>query len=269
MSPPNPTPSQASADPQELANAYRSARTVAEAVQAILGLTRARPNLIVAETAAGEFGRLVTALDEARVRAERVLGLGTVPRSVIHYGRFSGSSWLGMTVEVARTVCNLTAVAVGHAEVWESFRRPAESEVRAHWRAVANLLNEVLGSVPDDLVAHLDAEQSAALQAPGLEVSAHARMKNEERQPAAPGRPADAGQALLTALMSAADLAKLLGQPTDRVETFLRRYRADHPDCCTEVDSRRTNEPRYLYRTADVWPALVQKLSEWRRLTDG
>jgi hypothetical protein len=75
----------------------------------------------------------------------------------------------------------------------------------------------------------------------------------------------------LPPLLSAGDLARVLQQPVARVESFLRRHRVTYPDCCTEVEEggRRKNEPRYLYRTADVWPVLQQQLSKWRRLTDG
>jgi hypothetical protein len=71
--------------------------------------------------------------------------------------------------------------------------------------------------------------------------------------------------------LCAADLARCIGQPKSRVETFLRRYREDHPDCFVEVEEggTRKNEPRILYRTADVWPDLLQKLPKWDKLTDG
>ena len=70
-------------------------------------------------------------------------------------------------------------------------------------------------------------------------------------------------------LLSAADFARHLDQPASRVETFLGRYRRTHPDCAIEVPNPKRTEPRYLYRTADVWPALQERLSEWQRLTDG
>jgi hypothetical protein len=65
-----------------------------------------------------------------------------------------------------------------------------------------------------------------------------------------------------TAKLSAPDLARLLGQPAAKVESFLRRYRDSYPDCYVEVDpeDRRRNEPRYLYRACDVLPALCKHL---------
>jgi hypothetical protein len=56
----------------------------------------------------------------------------------------------------------------------------------------------------------------------------------------------------LAALLSAPDLARHYGLPVARVESALRRFRDDHPDCFIEVENRRQNEPQYLYRTADV-----------------
>jgi hypothetical protein len=71
-------------------------------------------------------------------------------------------------------------------------------------------------------------------------------------------------------LMSAADLAKHLGQPVERVEVALRRHRQNHRDCVVETSNPRVREPRYLYRVRDVWPVLVGKLPGWlkRATTD-
>jgi hypothetical protein len=64
--------------------------------------------------------------------------------------------------------------------------------------------------------------------------------------------------------MSAADLAGYLGQPLPKVESHLRRYRQSHPDCAIEQKDPRHNEPRILYRVADVWLPLMEKLPLWR-----
>jgi hypothetical protein len=58
------------------------------------------------------------------------------------------------------------------------------------------------------------------------------------------------------ALLSAADLASLTGQSVDKVDSFLRRYRENYPDCYVQNESKRKTDPKYLYRTADVLPAL-------------
>lgn len=65
-----------------------------------------------------------------------------------------------------------------------------------------------------------------------------------------PGEPA-------AVFLSAAELARRVGRDEAAVDTFLRRYRKAHPDCFTEVPDTRKNEPRVLYRTADVWQPLV------------
>jgi hypothetical protein len=74
---------------------------------------------------------------------------------------------------------------------------------------------------------------------------------------------------LLPTFLSAGDLARGFDQPVDRVESFLRRLRDKQKDCYVEVDSPRKREPRYLYRTEVVWPALQEQLPNWQRLTDG
>jgi hypothetical protein len=65
--------------------------------------------------------------------------------------------------------------------------------------------------------------------------------------------------------LSAADLAGRLGLSRNAVEVYLRRYRRDYPDCATENEGRRRNEPRYLYRVADV----LAPLRDHFGLTDG
>jgi hypothetical protein len=68
-------------------------------------------------------------------------------------------------------------------------------------------------------------------------------------------------------LLSSSDLADRLHLSRNAVEVFLRRYRRDYPDCAieTEPEGRRRNEPRYLYRVADVLLHLRNHFS----LTDG
>jgi hypothetical protein len=105
----------------------------------------------------------------------------------------------------------------------------------------------------------------------------------EESRPAASSaadKPAPAGLAdhlsdddpTLPEFMSAADLARHLGEGVNAVETFLRRYRRDHEDCYRQdhEEMPRRNEPRFLYRTRDVLPALRgRKRRPSRRTDDG
>jgi hypothetical protein len=67
------------------------------------------------------------------------------------------------------------------------------------------------------------------------------------------------GAELLPIYLSASDLASLTGLSVDQVDSFLRRHRRGYPDCYIENESPRRNEPRYLYRTADVLPALLAR----------
>jgi len=68
----------------------------------------------------------------------------------------------------------------------------------------------------------------------------------------------------LPQLCSAPDLARRLGLNVNLVDSFLRRLRGVKRDCYVESDNPRKNEPRYLYRTADIWPELQQQLPLWR-----
>jgi len=66
---------------------------------------------------------------------------------------------------------------------------------------------------------------------------------------------------------TAKDLAHLLEKPVGKVEQFLRRHREKAPDCFIEInkDDRRRNEPRYLYRVAEVLPILKQHFTgKWQ-----
>jgi hypothetical protein len=70
-------------------------------------------------------------------------------------------------------------------------------------------------------------------------------------------------ESLLAEFYTAKDLTRLLGEKFNisspsAVETFLRRFRIQYPDCAREVEGRRRNEPKYIYRTRDVWPDLTK-----------
>ena len=72
-------------------------------------------------------------------------------------------------------------------------------------------------------------------------------------------KPADEREGgILPALLSASDIARHINHKPKSVGSFLIRYAKKYPDCRQETDGRRRNEPGYLYRTADVWPALEQ-----------
>jgi hypothetical protein len=92
-------------------------------------------------------------------------------------------------------------------------------------------------------------EEAAALRA--------AQAPGDRGHVSAPAAVSKAGSPL-----SANDLAKILQRPVDAVDSFLRRYREKYPDCCITTEGRRRNEPKYLYRAADVLPALREHFPE-------
>jgi hypothetical protein len=84
----------------------------------------------------------------------------------------------------------------------------------------------------------------------------------EERKP---GTDPEADKGIDSAdlpFQSAGDLARRFGWSVGAVESFLRRYRERFVDCFDEADGRRRNEPRYLYRVADVLPALREHFGD-------
>ena len=58
------------------------------------------------------------------------------------------------------------------------------------------------------------------------------------------------------------DIAKRIGRKRESVTSFLTRFATRNPDCRIENESKRKNEPGYLYRTTDVWPALEKWLKD-------
>jgi hypothetical protein len=145
------------------------------------------------------------------------------------------------------------------------------------------LLHELRDYLPADLLRLLPGEepaqpseaQTAPIPAHPGEDGPRVVLRGVEEGPMVPGDadrrqpPAAEMPTTWPKLLCASDLARLLKQPIGRVETFLRRFRDTQPDCFEHVETPRKNEPRYLYRTPVVWPALQQQLSLWQRLTDG
>ena len=72
--------------------------------------------------------------------------------------------------------------------------------------------------------------------------------------------PLDLTFILLMKMATAPDIARLLQLSSSRVETALRRFREDHPECCEPVGNPRKNEPQYIYRTAEIRPVLERLL---------
>jgi hypothetical protein len=73
--------------------------------------------------------------------------------------------------------------------------------------------------------------------------------------------PADSNT-ILPVMLSASDIAVKIGRKRESVTSFLTRFAGKKPDCRVAVKSKRKNEPSWLYRTADVWPALEQWMED-------
>jgi hypothetical protein len=80
-----------------------------------------------------------------------------------------------------------------------------------------------------------------------------------------PDGPLGEGASIPTGLLSAADLASRLHEDRAAVESFLRRLADKNPDCRQQTGTDRRNEPKWLYRVSDVWPALTEWAQQRRR----
>jgi len=115
-----------------------------------------------------------------------------------------------------------------------------------HGYIPAQLQDKTMGDLADLLRQDADRRQA---EAPAANAAKSGRNGTE----------GDRTSSVMPAMMSAPDLARQFALPVSRVESALRRFRADCHDCVIdlgEVDNRHTNEPRYLYRTARVLTVL-------------
>ena len=78
------------------------------------------------------------------------------------------------------------------------------------------------------------------------------------------GTPPNDGKAsgIPPALLAASDIAKRIKRNVKSVSSFLTRFAAKNQNCRTETETPKPNEPQYLYRTADVWPALEKWMKD-------
>lgn len=77
------------------------------------------------------------------------------------------------------------------------------------------------------------------------------RPQRNESQQIIPSKPP-------SSLMTCNELADMYENPI-ALESFLRRIRKKHVDCCSEIEGTRKNEPRFLYREADLRPELQKR----------
>jgi hypothetical protein len=124
--------------------------------------------------------------------------------------------------------------------------RPSRESVDQWLRWIDTQRTELLGpfALPDD-AAKLERDQANDVE-----------LIRQCRPDLLAAPAAEQLETFLPSHLSAPDLARLHGLPKDNVESFLRRYRRNFPDCYIENESRRKNDPHYLYRTKDVMPAL-------------
>ncbi len=196
--------------------------------------------------------------------------------------------WAVVPAALGRAVSGRAAVERQSGRVWElGLVRVAEGErpgwLVAGWRGKVGLAERV----PE--LAHPAAAVFVPLSTPPASVWGDGRpltiplaavltvsADGLELNPTAVAAhlPVDAPTAVLGApppgdplppFLPASDLARRLGRPLGGVETFLRRFRAAHPDSAVGVDSPRKGEPRALYRTADVWKPLTDWAAKPRR----
>jgi hypothetical protein len=78
----------------------------------------------------------------------------------------------------------------------------------------------------------------------------------------------DASPEIHPFFMTAPDLAKRIGSPPKEVDTFLRRFAKANGDARTRVNLPRKGEPRFIYRTDIVWPALVAWKKKRKTMAD-
>jgi hypothetical protein len=145
---------------------------------------------------------------------------------------------------------------------WNVIRAKSAAEAeREHFRSAVRLVvafaqRHKIDAAPlltgndNELVLRVE----AAIQA---ELQAHA-----SKPPAATEKLPVDDEVAWPVMLSAPDLARRLRLSDDRVESALRRFRKKHPDCCEEVENPRKNQPRYLYRTADVLPILERRVKD-------
>jgi len=69
-------------------------------------------------------------------------------------------------------------------------------------------------------------------------------------------------ESILPALLSASDIANRIKRKPKSVSSFLSRLAEKKRDCRIVTESKRKNEAAYMYRTAEVWPALEKWMKD-------
>lgn len=88
-------------------------------------------------------------------------------------------------------------------------------------------------------------------------------LASATNSPVEAAKPEDGeAEGILAFALSVAEIAERIGRNEKSVGSFLGRLAKKQPDCRIEIPNRRVREPEYLYRTADVWPAIEKWLKD-------
>ncbi|MBN9523299.1 hypothetical protein J0H58_33100 [bacterium] len=192
-------------------------------------------------------------VDTSRLIAA-VRELGAALRSEVPYPDRPGKHCIILADERADAI---------RAELLQAVTGPIDALPPGVASRLADLLRDLerfrLCELEDPNGLHLRARDTTReVEAALLPLASGAGGHERENPPAEPAT-------VLPQLLSAPDIAKMVGRPREAVTSFLSRYAQTHPDCRVENQDRRSNEPKHLYRTANVWPAL----REWLRRQPG
>jgi hypothetical protein len=136
--------------------------------------------------------------------------------------------------------------------LFKKLRRIARALDARYVRDLRAILSQACASLAP--AAPLAPDSKAPPPTPELEAQVQAASPQQREQQAVQAM-------VLPAMMSARELASYFGLPYSKLESALRRYRAHHLDCWHEVENPRRNEPRIMYRVAEVSP-VVQRLKK-------
>jgi hypothetical protein len=123
-------------------------------------------------------------------------------------------------------------------------------------RGMENAEEEARSRLEGRWFRELAPEQQSAFDGPGQKPVAAPEPSGTAGAEAGGHPPADE----FTGLLSAPAIAKMFRVSLPALESALRRERETHTDCFVETDEgRRVNEPKYLYRVAEIRP-IIERL---------
>jgi hypothetical protein len=192
-----------------------------------------------------------------------VVAISTAKRALVTFG----SAFLDGPCRwdedlVGRSTDILSQDDADHVERFAYAYRPTRQR-QGVLRATARVQAAFFHAAPIPFPGELIRQAREELEGITFQVATEKRIPQEEGpRLLATEKSADTPTLVLPFVATAAEIAKLLGRDPDAVATFLQRHRRSHPDCVIENDNRRNREHRYLYRCAEVWPALVEHFGD-------